>query len=180
MPYTLSQSSILDISSPFDHKHRRNVIVHLCDCDSLISYGSTKAVFRKYPHANTYLSLSSKRSPGEIDVFSNHSTPIIINAYTQYFFGQSSIRKCGGGEHHLYDDKLQRMKWFKRCIIRIADTFPDKRNIVLYFQQPDDANLIDTFWDDCLTMLSSYAKCYRIHVVICVQSAIAISQPKKR
>lgn len=174
MPVVSIQRSILDILCPYDHKQRRNIIIQFCDCNSIISYGSIRELFGRYPHADSYLKCIT-RKPGSIDIFEDCSKkPVIVNMYYQYYFGHSPIRKIKTSqkEPHIFDDNKQRLIWLKMCLIELSNTLPKKNDVCLYFQRPDDANLINRLWDACIDILKAFSKSYGFKVVICARTCI--------
>lgn len=85
-------------------------IAHQCNCVTKKSRGLAKAIFDKYPQANTY-SNNYNRILGEISIHGK-----IINMYAQKYPGGSKSEKE-------YNDRL---KYFKSCLKKINREFPDK------------------------------------------------------
>lgn len=90
-------------------------IAHQCNCISKSSLGLAKALFRKYPYANSYLSRTEKSKLGSIDVFGNGSDKrYIINMYSQFEPGPS---KYSYGP----DSNISRQEAFLDCLDKIAE-----------------------------------------------------------
>lgn len=167
MSYTEIPRNILEVKGAYDAKYRRKYIVQICECVEMVPYGTIKHVFRRYPTTNTYLS-KKKRLPGSISIFDDlgEDTPVVVHLYAHYFYGQSAIRRCRE-PRDIYDNLAQRKVWFRMCLMKLASSLSECGDAVVYFQIPEGADSVDKAWTEYKASLRSFAKHFRVKVVVC-------------
>lgn len=81
-------------------------IFHQCNCKSTESKGVARAIFDKYPDANTYIG-EYERIPGNIHIIDYSGSKKIINAYGQIYPGKPQ---------HGIDSPQERLRYFRQCL----------------------------------------------------------------
>ena len=87
-------------------------IAHQCNCITSHSAGIAKAIFDKYPYANTYKDRRGTiDNQGTVHVLGNGDEQrYIINMYVQYYPGKPTH----------FDNYYNRLMYLKKCLNRIS------------------------------------------------------------
>lgn len=125
-------------------------IAHQCNCLTQNSAGAAKAIFDKYPHADTYFGRTEPDVLGTIKVLGNgEDNRYVINMFAQYYPGRTKFPNSG-------KDGIQtRQKSFHRCLARIAK-IEDLKSIA--FPWRIGCNLAGGDWEWYLGTLHNFAK----------------------
>lgn len=97
------QKSILEVETKY--------IAHQTNCVSKNAKGLAKAIFDKFPYANSYAGRESQDIPGKIKIFGSDNDRFVINMMGQIFPGKPKF---------LNDCSKSREKFFHKCLIKIA------------------------------------------------------------
>lgn len=132
-------------------------IAHQCNCLTQNSAGTAKAIFDKYPYANTYQrrerlpsgETSNIDVPGTIVILGNgQDQRYVINMYAQYYPGRSKYPKSS------LDGIPVRQNYFYKCLLRIAN-LPDLESIA--FPWRISCNLAGGDWEHTLGQINIFA-----------------------
>lgn len=102
---------------------KEKYIAHQCNCLTQNSAGTAKAIFDKYPYADTYTrrerladgTNTNVDVPGTITILGNgQDQRYVINMYAQYYPGKSKYPKS------TLDGIPVRRNYFHRCLLRVA------------------------------------------------------------
>lgn len=102
---------------------KEKYIAHQCNCLTENSAGTAKAIFDKWPHANTYVNrikdenglTTNIDTPGHITILGDGKTDrYVINMYAQYYPGRPKFPKS------TLDGIPARQNYFHRCLLRVA------------------------------------------------------------
>jgi len=133
-------------------------IAHQCNCLTQNSAGTAKAIFDKFPHANTYErrvrlpdgTNSIVDVPGTIVILGNgQDQRYVINMYAQYYPGRPKYPKSS------LDGLAVREKYFYRALLRVA-SLPDLESIA--FPWRIGCNLGGGDWEHYLGTLTNFAQ----------------------
>ena len=137
---------------------KEKYIAHQCNCLTQNSAGAAKAIFDKYPHANTY----ERRVRGEDGQTTNVDVPgtiailgdgkeqrFVVNMYAQYYPGKPKYPKSS------LDGSAVRLSYFYTCLLRVAK-IPDLESIA--FPWRIGCNLAGGNWDLYLGNLTNFAQ----------------------
>jgi O-acetyl-ADP-ribose deacetylase (regulator of RNase III) len=137
---------------------KEKYITHQCNCLTQNSAGTAKAIFDKFPHANTYERrirlLDGTNSivdvPGTIVVLGDGKEQrYVINMYAQYYPGKPKYPLS------TKDGSKAREKFFHQCLLRIAQ-LPNLESIA--FPWKIGCNLGGGNWEYYLGTLTNFAK----------------------
>jgi hypothetical protein len=138
-------NSILDAKEKY--------IAHICNLVTSHSAGTAKAIFDKYPYANTYKDRSEpcdKSMLGTFDILGDgNNQRYVINCYSMYYPGKPKY------SNSLLDGTLPRQKYFYQCLSQIAK-IPDLDSIA--FPYKIGCNLAGGNWDYYLGVLNNFTK----------------------
>lgn len=90
-------------------------IAHQCNCITWQSAGIAKAIFDKFPYANTYKDRINgcKDKQGTVHILGNEfENRLIINMYVQYYPGSPGKAD--------FDSYKNRLNYLKQCLNRIS------------------------------------------------------------
>jgi O-acetyl-ADP-ribose deacetylase (regulator of RNase III) len=124
-------------------------IAHQCNCVTQASAGTAKAIFDKYPHANTYAERNTSDTMGTIKILGNgQDERFVINMFAQYYPGKTKypLSKKDGVE--------TRLKTFHQCLLKIA-RIPDLESVA--FPWKIGCNLGGGVWEHYLGNLTVFA-----------------------
>jgi O-acetyl-ADP-ribose deacetylase (regulator of RNase III) len=137
---------------------KEKYIAHQCNCLTQNSAGTAKAIFDKFPHANTY----AKRVRGEDGQTTNIDVPgtitilgdgkeqrFVINMFAQYYPGKPKYPLSS------LDGTLIRQKQFHKCLLRVA-LLPDLESIA--FPWRIGCNLGGGDWEYYLGTINNFAQ----------------------
>lgn len=133
-------------------------ITHQCNCLTQNSAGTAKAIFDKFPYANTYErrvrgedgETTNKDIPGTIVILGNGKEQrFIINMYAQYYPGKPKYPKSS------LDGIPVREKYFYHCLLRVAK-IPNLESIA--FPWRIGCNLGGGDWEHYLGMIGNFAQ----------------------
>lgn len=94
---------------------KEKYIAHQCNCLTTNSAGAAKAIFDKYPFANTYLNRAEPDVMGSIKILGDgQNERYVINMFAQYYPGRSKYPEAQK------DGIITREKSFHKCLLRIA------------------------------------------------------------
>lgn len=145
--------------------HPCNYLVQQCNCQTSSAAGLSKAIFGRWPSANTYVSgRANKRRPGHIDVIpvsnsnSNSNGKYVVNLY-----GQNWPSKPRGDE-----TAAQRLLWFhsglQRLVQHLMQTANDK--LVVAFPHFIGCGLAGGKWSDYDAEINNFANLVRPYNVV--------------
>lgn len=101
-------------------KARQQFLCHQCNSRSTSSRGLAKAVFDRFPHANTYQNTSYKRTPGSVSFHGCiPGKRGVVNMYAQ--------DKPGGVT--TLEDATTRQEWFQQCLKAIAEKAAERKHL---------------------------------------------------
>lgn len=132
-------------------------IAHQCNCLTQNSAGTAKAIFDKYPYANTYACRErqpdgdtlNKGVPATIDIIGNgQDQRYVINMYAQYYPGKPKFPKSS------LDGSGVRLDYFYKCLLRVAK-IPNLESIA--FPWRIGCNLGGGSWEHYLGTLTNFA-----------------------
>ena len=145
-------------------------IAHQCNCLTQNSAGAAKAIFDKYPYANTYErrvkdadgQTTNIDVPGTIAIMGDgQEQRYVINMYAQYYPGRSKYPLS------TLDGIPVRLSYFYKCLLRIAK-LPGLESVA--FPWRVGCNLGGGDWTHYLGMLTNFAQYvgdkYGVKVVI--------------
>jgi O-acetyl-ADP-ribose deacetylase (regulator of RNase III) len=128
---------------------KEKYIAHQCNCLTQNSAGTAKAIFDKFPHANTYVARTEPDALGTIKILGDgQEQRYVINMFAQYYPGKPKYPKS------TLDGILVRDKCFHRCLLRIAE-IPDLESIA--FPWKIGCNLGGGIWEHYLGTLTNFA-----------------------
>jgi O-acetyl-ADP-ribose deacetylase (regulator of RNase III) len=128
---------------------KEKYIAHQCNCLTQKSAGTAKAIFDKYPHANTYADRVDPDILGSIKILGDGiEDRFVINMFAQYYPGKP---KYPNSEK---DGLLSREKYFHKCLMKIAK-LSDLESIA--FPWKIGCNLGGGAWDHYLGTLTNFA-----------------------
>jgi O-acetyl-ADP-ribose deacetylase (regulator of RNase III) len=94
---------------------KEKYIAHACNCVTQRSAGTAKAIFDKFPYANTYANRTEPNIPATIQVMGNgQDQRHIINMYSMYYPGKPKY------PYSTKDGFEVRQQYFYKCLLRIA------------------------------------------------------------
>jgi O-acetyl-ADP-ribose deacetylase (regulator of RNase III) len=94
---------------------KEKFIVHACNCVTQRSAGIAKAIFDKFPYANTYATRTEPNVPATIQIMGNgQDQRYIINMYSMYYPGKPKY------PYSSLDGFEIRQKYFYQGLLRIA------------------------------------------------------------
>ena len=94
---------------------KEKYIAHNCNCITQNSAGTAKAIFDKYPYANTYANRIEPDVMGTIKILGNgQDQRYIINMFAQYYPGRPKYPNSDK------DGTKTRQYHFHRCLLRVA------------------------------------------------------------
>lgn len=137
---------------------KEKYIAHQCNCLTENSAGTAKAIFDKYPHANTYARRVKSETgettnidvPGTIIILGDgQDQRYVINMYAQYYPGRPKFPKS------TLDGTVIRQNYFYKCLLRIAK-IPDLESVA--FPWRIGCNLGGGDWEYYLGVLSNFAQ----------------------
>lgn len=137
---------------------KEKYIAHQCNCLTQNSAGTAKAIFDKFPYANTYErrvrlpdgTNSIIDTPGTIIIMGNgQDQRFVINMYAQYYPGKSKYPKS------TLDGTPVRLDYFYKCLLRVAK-IPDLESIA--FPWRIGCNLGGGDWEHYLGTLTNFAQ----------------------
>lgn len=100
--------------------HACHYLVQQCNCQTSTAAGLSKAIFSKWPRANTYSgNNAAKRRPGHIDVIE-----VTANKHVVSLYGQNYPSKPRGAE-----TAQQRLFWFRSGLQRLAQLLIQKAKL---------------------------------------------------
>jgi hypothetical protein len=123
------------------------IICHQCNCQSRGSSGLAKAIFTKWPRANTY---GRKRIPGSIDIIQ-----VSPGLYVCKMYAQKSPALPSKSE-----TAEQREEWFAECL-RLLDK--QKPTDQIYMPYKIGCASAGGSWEHYLAMINRYS------ITICVR-----------
>ena len=137
-------------------------LVHQCNCQTTYGKGLSKAIFDRYPDANTYspsyryLNEVGKmvpytRMPGTVDFFSIGSKRYLVNLYGQNNPGKPTRSETRADRLKWFSDGLQAISEF------IASEFPDSK-VSIGFPNKIGCGLAGGNWPDYHRLLENFAK----------------------
>lgn len=128
---------------------KEKYIAHQCNCLTQNSAGTAKAIFDKFPHANTYATRTVADLLGTIKVLGNGlDQRYVINMFAQYYPGRPKY------PNSVKDGSLAREQYFHRCLLRVAQ-IPDLESIA--FPWKIGCNLGGGVWEHYLGTLTNFA-----------------------
>jgi O-acetyl-ADP-ribose deacetylase (regulator of RNase III) len=90
-------------------------IAHQCNCITQNSSGVAKAIFDKFPYANTYATRTEPDALTTIKILGNgQDQRYVINMFAQYYPGKPKY------PHSSKDGIEIRGKYFHKCLLKIA------------------------------------------------------------
>ncbi len=93
------------------------LIVQQCNCVSSKGKGLSLSIATAFPHADFYSYRSKPSTPGTIEVRGGMGgTRWVCALYAQYHEGGPTARSA----HGLVDNAVNRLKWFKECLEKLA------------------------------------------------------------
>lgn len=137
---------------------KEKYIGHQCNCLTQNSAGAAKAIFDKWPHANTYQKRGRDSegknahidSPGTIDIMGDGKDKrYVINMYAQYYPGKPKYPNSN------LDGTLVRQINFHRCLLLVAK-IQDLESIA--FPYKIGCNLAGGDWEYYLGTITNFAK----------------------
>lgn len=144
---------MIDIISGTILDAREKYIAHICNLVTQHSAGTARAIFDKYPHANTYKDRSSpcdKSMLGTIDILGNGlDQRYIINCYSMYYPGKPKYPNSS------LDGTTVRQQYFYQCLLQIA-RIPDLHSIA--FPYKIGCNLAGGNWDYYYGVINNFSK----------------------
>lgn len=102
---------------------KEKYIAHQCNCLTQSSAGTAKAIFDKFPYANTYQyrvrdengQTTNIDTPGTINILGDgQEQRYIINMFAQYYPGKPKFPKS------TLDGSTVRLNYFYKCLLRVA------------------------------------------------------------
>lgn len=141
---------------------KEKYIAHQCNCLTQNAVGTAKAIFDKFPHANTYATRTEPDVLGAIKILGNgQDERYVINMFAQYYPGKPKYPNSDK------DGIIVREKMFHRCLLRIAK-IDNLKSIA--FPWKIGCNLGGGDWDHYLGTLKNFTtyveKQYGTRVVI--------------
>lgn len=129
---------------------KEQYIAHQCNCLTQNSAGTAKAIFDKFPYANSYAARDVADTMGTIKIFGNgEDQRYVVNMYAQYYPGRSKYPASD-------KDGIQaRLNCFDRCLLRIAN-IEGLKNVA--FPYKIGCNLGGGNWEDYLKRLTGFAE----------------------
>lgn len=125
-------------------------IAHQCNCLSQNSAGAAKAIFDKYPHANTYAGRTEPDVMGTIKILGNgEDQRYVINMFAQHYPGKPKY------PNSTKDGTATREFHFHRCLLRVAK-IENLESIA--FPWKIGCNLGGGNWEHYLGTLHNFAK----------------------
>ncbi len=137
---------------------KEKYIIHSCNCLTQNSAGIAKAIFDKFPYANTYkkrVRLTNGETvnadvPGTIEVLGDGiEQRFVINMFAQYYPGKSKFPESS------LDGTAIRLKYFHKCLLRVAK-IPDLESVA--FPWRIGCNLGGGNWDHYLGTITNFAQ----------------------
>ena len=136
---------------------KEKYIAHQCNCLTQDSAGAAKAIFDKYPYANTYArrvrladgTNTNVDVPGTLAVMGNgQDQRYVLNMYSQYYPGKPKYPQS------TLDGIPARRNYFHRCLLRVAK-LPELESIA--FPWRIGCNLAGGDWEWYLGTLTNFA-----------------------
>lgn len=125
-------------------------IAHQCNCLTQKSAGTAKAIFDKFPHADTYADRANPDVMGTIKILGDGvDQRYVINMFAQYYPGRP---KYPTSEK---DGTQTRERCFHRCLLRVAK-IPELESVA--FPWKIGCNLGGGDWEHYLGTLTNFAK----------------------
>lgn len=125
-------------------------IVHQCNCVTIAGCGLYSSIAKVYPQADIYSLRTEPSVPGEVIV-----TEPVIAMMSQYY---------PGGPNSTSDTRSRRLRWFKRCLNKIAALELDS----VAFPHGIGCGLARGNWDDyemCIREFSDANPSVNVYVV---------------
>jgi O-acetyl-ADP-ribose deacetylase (regulator of RNase III) len=128
---------------------KEKYIAHQCNCLTQRSAGTAKAIFDKFPHANTYAERTEPDVLSAIKILGNGTDQrYVINMFAQYYPGKPKY------PNSTKDGILIREKFFHQCLLKIA-RIPNLESIA--FPWRIGCNLGGGIWEHYLGNLTNFA-----------------------
>lgn len=134
-------------------------IAHQCNCTTTHSAGIAKAIFDRYPWANTYKNRKLASVQGTIDIIENRK-PYVINMYIQYYPGKAKLSNLGNlfdspFEFIIEDSAKNRINYLRKCLNKISEI----ENIEsIGFPEGMGCRLAKGNWNDIRPILEEFAE----------------------
>ena len=124
-------------------------IAHQCNCVTQASAGTAKAIFEKFPYANTYADRQLPDTMGTIKILGDgREHRYVINMFAQYYPGKSKYPLSEK------DGMTAREKAFHKCLLQVA-RIPELESIA--FPWKIGCNLGGGIWERYLGNLTIFA-----------------------
>lgn len=128
---------------------KEKYIAHQCNCLTQNSAGMAKAIFDKFPYANTYATRTVADMLGTIKILGNgEDQRYVVNMFAQYYPGKPKYPNSSK------DGTLIREHYFHRCLLRVAE-IPNLESIA--FPWKIGCNLGGGIWEHYLGTLTNFA-----------------------
>lgn len=130
-------------------------IIHQCNCVTKNAGGLAKAIFDKYPYANTYISRNNSSTLGSIEIKGDGKDErFIINMYAQFYPGKPNYNN---------DSYENRKQWFYECLLKISK-IKNLKSVAIPFGI--GCNLAGGNWIDYYKMICDFDKSVNIQIII--------------
>lgn len=129
---------------------KEKYIAHQCNCLTQNSAGTAKAIFDKFPYANTYATRTEPDVPSTIKILGNGDDQrYVINMFAQYYPGKPKYPNSDK------DGTKARQKYFHQCLLRVSK-ISDLTSIA--FPWKIGCNLGGGDWEWYLGTITNFAK----------------------
>jgi O-acetyl-ADP-ribose deacetylase (regulator of RNase III) len=137
---------------------KEKYIAHQCNCLTQKSAGTAKAIFDKFPHANTYQNrvrgedgqTTNIDVPGTITILGDgQEQRYVINMFAQYYPGKPKFPLSTS------DGAMVRREYFHKCLLRVAK-IPELESIA--FPWRIGCNLGGGDWAAYLGTITNFAQ----------------------
>jgi len=124
-------------------------IVQQCNCQTYNAKGLAEAVFRKWPHTNTYGKRPNTRKVGDYDIFRVNQQGckdrFVVNLYGQNLPSRASS----------YETESQRLYWFKTACDKLATQVQPQT--IVAFPYYIGCGLAGGHWTNYLAAINEFA-----------------------